>query len=492
MKLEKYPFGFFALFMAALLVSGMMMPISVLVADNSGREAIDFTRQPGKDQVIIYPLVPFIEAGNFRELELALQDPFIYLRELFGMYNDSLSGLVAAEEQEMIGGMPFTAEINNFPEKNIPGIIDALSRIFLALYEYSEQRVKEVKMGAAQSFSADMKSGFDACFERFNIQNGARRANFMDKSSMSNEMLYRGFSIALRQEREEAPIKISWEIWKEIIRAVDYIMYGSYTVLQSASESGNEIKLRFDLTAVNIHSGERRYFSSEGSINEAATLLGEEIFDAFQKNIYTQWENPLARMEWIETRPKDLRLTPLAAREYCENQRGRLPTARQMFRAFPGGRYVNGGIELEPNEYYLVRDTTLLGDPLYFVWEISSHSGSEGPLRTAPGINFRSLFWCVRDFNCFEPAENLEKHLREEARTLQFQKEEKETNDKKRNLFLEALYYLQCKIGDLTAFPEYQNRFASVEEAVEVLRETDRELANEVEEENKNAFGNGN
>ncbi|MFA5172877.1 MAG: hypothetical protein WC435_00535 [Candidatus Paceibacterota bacterium] len=482
MKL-KNSFGLLAIFMAMFFAIKEMSPVlPVLAADNFEREAADFTRQPGKKRVVIYPVIPIVEEGNFRELELTLQDPFIYLREMFSLYSNTLSDLVSAPEGQMGGGdMPFTAEINNFSEKNIPGIIDALSRIFLTLCEYSEQRVEKVKAGAAESFSSMIKSGFDDCFRRYGIQNGARRASFMDKSSMSEEALFYGFTVALEEEKKAAPIKISWEIWKEILQTVDYVMFGSYTVLQSALESESEIRLRLDLTAVNIRTGERRQFSSEGSINEVAILLGEAVFDAFQRNIYSEWISPLSQIEWIQTQPVNLRLTSSEAREYCESQGGRLPTARQMLQAFPGGRYLNGGIELKPNEYYLVRDTTLTGDSLYFVYEISNRSGSEGPIRTAPGINFRSLFWCMRDFNYREPMEDLEEGLRNKARMLL--REKSEATEKKTNLVLEIIYFLQNKIGDMTAFPEYEDRFDfdSVKEAIEILRE---------EEKSKNVFKN--
>ncbi|MCX5786207.1 MAG: hypothetical protein NTX59_11020 [Elusimicrobia bacterium] len=311
-----------------------------------------------------------------------------------------------------------------------------LAQIVLTFDEVHNKHKDEAVQGIPVSFENQFRAELDELYRAYGIGDGLRRVDF----------LYSGSPVVVdvkaRSQRKSLPM--------DIFKSMDYVLYGSYTMLGGANIS-------VTLTVEKIKTGQIRGFEVSAPINISMKLLARKVFDFLQSNEYADWVNPQPNLQWIPSAPTQPHTTATSARLYCHGQGARFPYARELIMASQGTAYRPGGIPpLNENDIYIVLDKQRWDEQHYF-FTGSSGEATGGPVRTGAGYGvINGAYWCVRgpvsrDVSFYEDVYALIR--------------KPETPQPVRA----ALECILAKLNDFGARQENSGAFSTIEKAVEFL-----------------------
>ncbi len=378
--------------------------------------------------------VPFFEAGNYREFE------------------STITKTRAEARQQLLaefGSMYFPSVMYG---SEAGRAAQAILKVLMSLDRLRDEHLSRANQGIPESLERQLIASFEQLYRNNGLTEEERRAEFVRFNGW-NEALSK-----LRRGQVTTPERD--RIFSEIFNQVDYVLYGSYTVIDNGHVS-------LSLTAERFHTGEMRTFQARGRIQEAVSALAVELFDFAQANRRSAWKNPLEGLTWLVP-PISLQGTQLAreAKLFCEGQGARVPFARELVLAAQGGAYRNGGVnEIRHDDVYLVADVQRdLENHFYFGVSLTGDD-PRGPVRTAAGLGtVRPQFVCVKG----EVAELVrwEQDLYRAVRKAQ------QLSVATRVRVIDALEYLLLRL-DAYGHSGYlvENKFQSTAQAVEILRQ---------------------
>ena len=135
----------------------------------------------------------------------------------------------------------------------------------------------------------------------------------------------------------------------------DYVLIGEYII-------ANKKELKLVINLIELKTGLTvGGFNVDASTANLTAKLAQAVFDFFQKNQSSVFENPTTGLTWIlepvsEAFKKEV--TKNQAQTYCASQKYRLPYAEELIQLSAAGNNSSGGFELirEGNSCYFVAD----------------------------------------------------------------------------------------------------------------------------------------
>ncbi|OGS50796.1 MAG: hypothetical protein A3J79_06465 [Elusimicrobia bacterium RIFOXYB2_FULL_62_6] len=230
--------------------------------------------------------------------------------------------------------------------------------------------------GINVSFENQFRAELDGLYRAYGIADENRKLDF----------IYAGAPVVVgikaQSQNKALPM--------EVLKGVDYVMYGSYTMLGGANIS-------VTLTIEKIKTGQIRGFEVTAPINTAMKQLAKKVFDFFQSNEYAQWVDPQPDLQWIPSPPTQPQATATVAKLYCRGQGARFPYARELIMASQGTAYLPGGIPpLKDYAIYMVADKQRWDEQHYFFTGAPGEA-TGGPVRTSAGYGvINGSYWCVK------------------------------------------------------------------------------------------------
>lgn len=311
-----------------------------------------------------------------------------------------------------------------------------VAQIILTFDEMHNKHKDEAVQGISVSFENQFRAEIDGLYRAYALSDDQRRVDF----------LYSGAPVVndVKAHSQRAGLPM------DIFNTMDYVLYGSYTLLGGANIS-------VTLTVEKIKTGETRTFEVSAPINDAMRLLAGKFFDFFQSNDYADWVNPQPNLQWIPAPPTQPHTTATIAKLFCRGQQARFPYARELLLASQGTAYRPGGIPpLQENDIYMILDKQRWDEQHYF-FTGSNGEGTGGPVRTSAGFGvINGAYWCVRG-----PVSR-EVSFYEDVYAL-IRKTETPQNVR---VALECILF---KLGDFGAREEFSGAFPTVEKAVDFL-----------------------
>lgn len=320
----------------------------------------------GEAKVKLWAEIPFLSAGNFNEFQNVMRrtrdDTRKMLWDEFGsLYLPSVMSGADAE---------YAAR--------------ALSQVLISFDRMHDEHVAKAKQGIPEALERLLIAHFDSLYQQLGLSDDERRAVFTRMAGW-NEALLKMRGGALSPEDRA-------RIYREWLDGVDYLLYGSYTVL-----SGGRVALT--LTLESYRTGDTKTLLAKGPVEEAVAQLADALFDLLQKNKYPGWNNPLPKLEWLVPAESLMGKTlPREARLYCQGQNARLPYARELVLASQGGSYRNGGIPaIGDSDIYLVADLHRVVENYFYFGKNRTGDDPRGPVRSDAGYGrIYPRFVCVR------------------------------------------------------------------------------------------------
>ena len=251
-----------------------------------------------------------------------------------------------------------------------------LAQIILTFDQVHNMHKDEAVQGIDISFENQFRAELDGLYRAYGLGDELRKVDF----------IYPGAPVVrdlkAHSQRESLPM--------EVLKGMDYVLYGSYTMLGGANIS-------VTLTVEKLKTGQTRSFEVSAPINVVMKLLARKFFDFFQSNEYADWINPQPKLEWIPSAPTQPHTTATSARLYCRGQGARFPYTRELIMASQGTAYRPGGIPpLKDYEIYIVLDKQRW-DEQHFFFTGAPGEATGGPVRTNAGYGvINGAYWCVR------------------------------------------------------------------------------------------------
>ena len=400
----------------AVSVSAPAAPKAAKPAVSAPRTGLGFNSADGTKH--IWPEILFLRGADYAEFAYTMsQNRDMVRRMLMQEFGDIMIPLAASN-----------AYMNELAK--------TIANIILTFDEMHNKHKDEAVQGIQISFENQFRAEIDELYRAYSLSDDQRKVDF----------LYAGAPVVkdVKAHSQRASLPM------DIFNSLDYVLYGSYTLLGGANIS-------VTLTVEKIKTGEMRTFEVTAPINTAMKQLARKFFDFFQSNDYAEWINPQPNLQWIPSPPTQPHTTATIARLFCRGQNARFPYARELLMASQGTSYRPGGIPpLKDYEIYIVLDKQRWDEQHYFFTGAPGEA-TGGPVRTGAGYGvINGAYWCVRGPVSREVSfyENVYALIRKP-----------ETPQKVRA----ALECILFKLGDFGAREEFSGAFPTVENAVAFL-----------------------
>jgi len=366
----------------------------------------------------VWPDIVFLRGADYAEFEYTMSQN-----------RDQVRRMLLQEFGELF--IPMAAANADLNE-----LAKTLAQIVMAFDQVHNMHKDEAVQGIDISFENQFRAEVDGLYRAYGIGDELRRLDFLFSGSPTVK------DLKAHSQRESLPM--------EILNNMDYVLYGSYTMLGKANIS-------VTLTVEKLRTGQTRSFEVTAPINVAMKLLARKFFDFFQSNEYAEWVDPQPNLQWIPPAPAQPKTTATIAKLFCRGQKARFPYARELLLASQGTSYRPGGIPpLRENDIYMVLDKKYWDEQYYF-FTGSAGEATGGPVRTGAGYGvINGSYWCVRgpvskDITFFEDMYELIRNP--------------ETPQNVRV----ALECILAKMDDFGAEQEHAKAFPTIQRAVQFL-----------------------
>jgi len=182
------------------------------------------------------------------------------------------------------------------------------------------------------------------------------------------------------------------KLYLEWLTGVDYLLYGSYTVIQGGAVS-------LTLTMEDYKTGNTKTLLAKGPIEIAVQNLAVELFRELQKNKYPQWKNPSSHLEWLlPAESMGKKNLPREVKLYCQGQNARVPYAQELILASQGTEFRSGGIpQIRDTDIFFVADLQRTVENYFYFGKTYTGDDPRGPVRSGAGFGvIYPRFVCVR------------------------------------------------------------------------------------------------
>jgi hypothetical protein len=393
--------------------------------------AISISVQAAEPRVRFWAEVPFVSSGNFLEFTATMsktrdQARKELLDEFGSLYLPSvMSGADAASAAK------------------------AIAKVMITFDRMCEEHVEYANRGIPEALERHLLAYFDQYYRDLGLTDEERRGEFVRVKGWSEAMT--------KARRGQLPSPERDKLFLEVFRGVDYLLYGSYTVIAGGSVS-------LTLTAEKYKTGETRNFQASGEIQQAVAALSRELFNFVQENARKPWKNPLESLEWILP-PPNLPTTqlPREIKLFCEGQDARVPYARELVLAAQGGNYRRGGIPaIRDRDIFLVADVQRTVENHFYFGSAYTGEDPRGPVRTQAGFGtIRPNFVCVKGAVA-EPVrweQDIYRAIRKAATLPAAKKTRVE----------DALEFLLIRLDAYGTRSWFENKFQTAGQAIQVL-----------------------
>ncbi|MDD5210523.1 MAG: hypothetical protein PHV36_14125 [Elusimicrobiales bacterium] len=306
----------------------------------------------------IWPDIVFLRGADYAEFEYTMNQNRDMVRDILWQEFGSVMIPMAAAN----------ADMNELAK--------TLANILLTFDGMHSKHKDDAVQGINVSFENQFRAEIDGLYRAYAISDGSRKMDF----------IYSGAPVVV-DVKAKSPRKT---LPMDILKGVDYVLYGSYTMLGGANIS-------VTLTIEKISTGQIRNFEVTAPIKDAMRLLAKKVFDFFQSNEYAGWVNPQPNLQWIPSPATQPQTTATQAKLYCRGQGARFPYARELIMASQGTAYLPGGIPpLKDYAIYMVADKQRWDEQHYFFTGYPGEA-TGGPVRTSAGYGvINGSYWCVR------------------------------------------------------------------------------------------------
>ncbi|MCX5791747.1 MAG: hypothetical protein NTY45_05935 [Elusimicrobia bacterium] len=212
----------------------------------------------------IWPEILFLRGADYAEFAYTMsQNRDMVRRMLMQEFGDIMIPLAASN-----------ADMNELAK--------TIANIILTFDEMHNKHKDEAVQGIQISFENQFRAEIDELYRAYSLSDDQRKVDF----------LYAGAPVVkdVKAHSQRASLPM------DIFNSLDYVLYGSYTLLGGANIS-------VTLTVEKIKTGEMRTFEVTAPINTAMKQLARKFFDFFQSNDYAEWVNPQPNLQWIPSPP---------------------------------------------------------------------------------------------------------------------------------------------------------------------------------------------
>lgn len=366
----------------------------------------------------VWPEMVFLRGADYAEFEYTMsQNRDMVRRMLLREFGDLFIPMAAAN-----------ADLNELAK--------TLFQIVMAFDQVHNMHKDEAVQGIDISFENQFRAEIDGLYRAYGIGDELRRLDFLYAGSPTVK------DLKAHSQRASLPM--------EVFNNMDYVLYGSYTMLGKANIS-------VTLTVEKLKTGQTRSFEVTAPISSAMKLLARKVFDFFQSNEYAEWVDPQPNLQWIPSAPAQPKTTATIAKLFCRGQKARFPYARELLLASQGTSYRPGGIPpLQENDIYMVLDKQYWDEQYYFFTGTSGEA-TGGPVRTGAGYGvINGSYWCVRG-----PVSKEVKFYEDVYELVR--------NPETREPVRIALECILAKLDDFGARDEHAKAFPTIQKAVQFL-----------------------
>ncbi|MEY4616088.1 MAG: hypothetical protein RJB66_1048 [Pseudomonadota bacterium] len=342
---------------------------------------------------IAIPLVLFVTSIGFAKIDEAKKVshhnvkhiwssiPFYALGDL-GQYQDSI-----AKSREEVRAIYWSQMLAYYERLGAYGYpvdtsAEALAHLLIMFDRAHDSNKERDLYGVDLSIEAQFKSALDRLFRTYDIRDTHRQFSLVSGYVEGQVRSY----LSQLEGRSFIPSKAI-----KAFSGIDYVSYGTFSHL-----GRGQFQLTYHLKG--YLSGELRSFVVSGSLVEAIDKLAKEVFDFFQKNIYSDWNSSQRSLSWLPMPANPNRSAGYSWEEangYCKRRGFRLPYARELLMAEAGGPYKPGGIDnLVIGQSYAVADKRRVDTRFYF--RPGSEQATGGPVAPIISSTLKLEFWCVK------------------------------------------------------------------------------------------------
>ena len=369
-----------------------------------------------KTRFNIWPQIVFTQGADFSNFDYTISQTRDSVRKQFwSELNGTLLNPMLLSNQDASALAPILAEI------------------LLTFDQVHKKHVNDAYEGVSQSLESLLKASFDQQLANFGIRE--QKVRFSAGPNLSQAIA----------AAAQAGKTISLEAALEAMTDIDYILYGNVSIASPGY-------VNITLTLQDYRSGDTRTFTHSGEIQSAITALGQQLFSFFYSNTYEEWINPQPNLKWLPSPPGKHYYDAGFAISFCNSQGARLPYSLELMLAGSLSQYQDGGINLAPNETYIVADKKKVNDQYYF--HTDQYGATGGPVRPDGGM---SRFWCVKG----EPIDNV-RYIEGLYKIFRHSKDSLE--------ILKAVRYILNQMQDPAMLDIWPTDFDSISEAENVLR----------------------